>query len=114
MATAAQASPLHPNRISDGYVVFLGLAGMMTFLSTICVALRFISLRLTLFLYSDDFAALGALLFAYGCPITTALVATLGGAGYHITTYSLLQLKTYLQASRFTGHISRPFKVSAN
>ena len=102
MATTAEPILLHPDHVSHDYVVYLGVAGMMTLLATVCVVLRFISRKLTLFWYWDDWAILGALVFAYGYLVTTALAATVGGAGYSINQYSLPQLERYLQAS---GHI---------
>ena len=99
MATTTGPASLHPDQVSHRYVVFLGVAGVMTLLATVSVILRFASRRLTLFWYWDDWAILGALVFAYGFLMTTALVATVGGAGYHVNQYSLLQLEKYLQAS---------------
>ena len=99
MDTIIGPTTLHPDQVSHKYVVFLGVAGVMTLLATISVILRFTSRRLTLFWYWDDWAILGALVFAYGFLMTTAVVATVGGAGYPITQYSLLQLEKYLQVS---------------
>ena len=106
MATVTEPTPLHPDHVSHEYVVFLGIAGMMTLLATVCVVLRFASRKLTLFWYLDDWASLGALGFAYGFLVTTALVATVGGAGYPINQYSLLQLEKYLQASDLLSPLS--------
>lgn len=88
---------LHPDVISHPYVVFITVASVMTTLSTASVALRFIQRCLRLELFWDDWAALTALVFAMGFLICTVLVATVGGAGYHITTYSERQLEKYLQ-----------------
>lgn len=97
MATIAEPTTLHPDHVSHDYVVFLGVAGMMTLIATVCVFLRFTSRKLTLFWSWDDWAVLGALVFAYGFLTCTALVATVGGAGYPINQYSLPQLEKYLQ-----------------
>ena len=102
MATATGPTPLHPDQISHGYAVFLGVAAAMTLLATVSVLLRFVSRKLTLFWYWDDWAVLGALVLSYGFLTTTALVATVGGAGYPVNQYSLLQLEKYLQASNDT------------
>ena len=99
MATITGPASLHPDQVSHRYAVFLGVAGMMTLLATVSVILRFASRKLTLYWYWDDWAILGALVFSYGFLTTTALVATVGGAGYPVNQYSLLQLEKYLQAS---------------
>jgi hypothetical protein len=86
-----------PNHVSHDYIVFIGIACMMTFLSTVFVFLRFFARRISLSIGKDDWACLIALVFAYGFFITTVVVATVGHAGYHMVLYDPLQLETYLQ-----------------
>ncbi|KAF7442273.1 hypothetical protein A1F97_04541 [Pyrenophora tritici-repentis] len=100
MAPQSQAPPtpsLHPDEISHSYVVFIGITSAMTALATACVIARFASRLKTISLWWDDWAILASLVFAYGFLTTTVLVATVGGAGYHISEYSLAQLEKYLK-----------------
>lgn len=58
---------------------------MITFLSTIFVAIRFASRRLTLAVAWDDWSCLAALFFSYGFLITAAVLSRQDhGAGYPI------------------------------
>ncbi|PYI26787.1 hypothetical protein BP00DRAFT_450878 [Aspergillus indologenus CBS 114.80] len=84
----SQAEVGLPDHISPLYVVFLSVAGVMTFVSTCLVVARFISRSLTISIKWDDWFCLLALIFAYGFLCTTALVATVGHSGYHITQYT--------------------------
>ncbi|KAE8374945.1 hypothetical protein BDV26DRAFT_283842 [Aspergillus bertholletiae] len=93
---ASTPSPL-PDHISHNYVIFLGIGSMMTFLSTLLVTARFLSRWFTWSVKWDDWACLGALIFAYGFLTTTALVATVGRAGYHLDQYNYSVLERYLQ-----------------
>ncbi|PWY90617.1 hypothetical protein BO94DRAFT_593529 [Aspergillus sclerotioniger CBS 115572] len=96
MASEPAADTL-PDQISPHYVVFIGVGAMMTFLSTASVAIRFVSRVLTISVKWDDWACLGALVFAYGFMITTVVVAIVGRAGYHIAQYDAHTLEKYLQ-----------------
>lgn len=89
--------PVYHDTISDGYVTFIAVASVFTALSIGCVILRFVQRVRTKQIKWDDWAILPALVFAIGLLITTILVATLGGAGYHIWTYELGQLETYIK-----------------
>ena len=97
MSAELQPPPLHPDEISHRYVIFIALTSMMTLLATLFVVGRFISRLSTIQCWWDDWAILAALAFAYGFLTTTILVATVGGAGYHVTQYNLEQLGTYLK-----------------
>ncbi|KAH7400553.1 serine hydrolase-domain-containing protein [Phaeosphaeria sp. MPI-PUGE-AT-0046c] len=94
---APPAPSLHPDAISHSYVVFIGITSAMTALATASVVARFASRLRTITLWWDDWAILVSLVFAYGFLTTTVLVATVGGAGYHIVGYSLAQLEKYLK-----------------
>ncbi|KAI9652977.1 MAG: hypothetical protein M1831_006306 [Alyxoria varia] len=94
--------PSKLDSVSHPYVVFLGLAGMMTFISTVCMGLRFASRRLALSTSWDDWTCFGSLVFAYGFLVCTGLAATVGRAGHHawefdaetFVKYSQIQLAT--------------------
>lgn len=88
---------MFPPGISHSQVIYLGVTSMMTFLSTIAVALRFTSRMLTLSIKLDDWSSLGALIIAYGFLICEAILATKGHAGYHTWLYSLKTLGKYMQ-----------------
>ncbi|RYP04515.1 hypothetical protein DL764_004416 [Monosporascus ibericus] len=66
----------------------------------LAVIMRFLARRLAMSFWWDDWTILGALVFAYGLMTTTALVSTVGGAGYHVYEYSMEQLEKFLQAHR--------------
>lgn len=91
---------LHPSTVSSGYVTFLAIAGVFSFLSAVSVSIRFLQRRIIRNVWWDDWSILASLILAFGVLITTALVATLGGAGYHIQTYSIPQLETYIKVKR--------------
>ncbi|TVY30661.1 hypothetical protein LHYA1_G001155 [Lachnellula hyalina] len=97
MATATSSPPFDPNEISHSYAIFIGVGGMMTFLSTISVILRFVSRSLTRSYGWDDWAIVSALVFAYGFLFTTIIVATVGKAGHHLVQLSPIELERYLQ-----------------
>lgn len=82
-----------PNEISHYCVIFLGVTAMMTFLSTVSVILRFTSRGITLSVKWDDWACLGALVFAYGFLMSISLDSTVGRAGYHVEEYSMQTLE---------------------
>ncbi|KAE8138752.1 hypothetical protein BDV38DRAFT_270291 [Aspergillus pseudotamarii] len=69
----------------------------MTVLSTLLVFARFLSRYFTWPAKWDDWACLGALIFAYGFLTTTALVATVGRRVYHLVQYNYSVLEKYLQ-----------------
>ena len=78
-----------PNEISHYCLIFRGTTAMMTVLSTVSVILRFTSRRLTFSIKWDDWACLGALVFAYGYLASISLDSTVGPAGHHIEEYSM-------------------------
>lgn len=82
-----------PNKISHTHVVYIIVGSIGIFLSTLAVILRFISRLLTLSIKWDDWACLGALIFAYGCLITVILDATIGHGGYDARLYSMSMLQ---------------------
>jgi hypothetical protein len=92
--------PVYHDEISDGYVDFLAVTGVFTFLSIFSVALRFFQRIRSRQTGWDDWAILFSLVFSVGLMITTALVATVGGAGYHIWTYTLPQLEDYIKVRK--------------
>lgn len=86
-----------PNKISPTHVAFVAVGAVCTFISTAAVILRFTSRLLTFSVKWDDWACLGALIFAYGCFITTVLDATIGHGGYNIALYSMSTLEKFIQ-----------------
>ncbi|KAI1486254.1 hypothetical protein F5X96DRAFT_256361 [Biscogniauxia mediterranea] len=100
MASATQPTQGHPDRISEEHTVTLGINAAMTFLATLTVSLRFISRRITVrHFWWDDWAILASLSVSLIFLSLDVVIATVGGAGYHIQTYSRDQLSTYLQIS---------------
>ena len=97
MPANEQPPSTHPDQISHGYIVFLSVGGVFTFLITVCVLMRFLARRLAMGFWWDDWTILAAFIFAYGFMINTTLSATVGGAGYHIYEYSSDQLEKYLK-----------------
>lgn len=93
---SSTAPTLHPDHISPLYVKFIVVASVMTTISTICTGLRFFQ-RLSMGFMWDDWCLLGSLIFAFGFMATTALVATLTHAGYHINEYVLWELRMYMK-----------------
>ncbi|KAI5921200.1 hypothetical protein F4810DRAFT_679744 [Camillea tinctor] len=98
MSTSSQPAPeLHPNEVSDSSVTFLGIVAMMLFLSTVSVILRFVSRSLAVRFWWDDWVILAALVFSWGAAVCCVLIATVGAAGYHISTYPLWQIEVFLK-----------------
>ncbi|KAI1244450.1 hypothetical protein MGN70_014322 [Eutypa lata] len=97
-STSGTTQNLHPDKVSPEHVKTLGITAMMSLLAIVSVVLRFVSRKITAKYWWDDWTAAGALAFAVGFLITTTLSATIGGAGYHINTYSKEQLTLYLKA----------------
>ncbi|PHH91883.1 hypothetical protein CDD83_9904 [Cordyceps sp. RAO-2017] len=97
MMASPDRDEVHPDRISQGYVAFIAVVAVFTLLSSVSVALRFVQRRMLKRWWWDDWSILGALVLAYGILVTTTLVATYGGAGYHINTFSQAQLETYIK-----------------
>ncbi|KAI1288879.1 hypothetical protein F5Y03DRAFT_378961 [Xylaria venustula] len=88
---------LHPNTISSGYLAYSIATGVLFLLSAICVGLR-----LTYRFYNkdtgwDDWTILIALITNLGMFICNVLISlpSLGGAGYHIDTYTPQQLELW-------------------
>lgn len=105
----ASAQELHPDAISRACVGKLAVDGVFTLLSSVSVAVRFVQRRRIGQVWWDDWAVLGSLVFAFGIMVTAALIATIGGAGYHVTTYSRAQLETYAKiclANNVIYHVS--------
>lgn len=92
---------LHPNQVSYGYLTYCITAGVLTLLATVCVGLRFVQRLRNADLWWDDWTIVAALVFAIGVFITDILAAlpSLGGAGYHINTYTIDQLNTWAKVS---------------
>lgn len=86
-----------PDKISHTHVVYIIVGSVGIFLSTLAVILRFISRLLTFSIKWDDWACLGALIFAYACLITVILDATIGHGGYDARLYSMSMLEMLIQ-----------------
>lgn len=87
----------HPNKASQDFIDVCIVTGVLTLLSTICVAFRFISQHRKRDLWWDDWTILASLGFSIGLFVNTILVTmpSLGGSGYHIDTYAMTQLNTW-------------------
>lgn len=86
-----------PNKMSHTHVVYIIVGTVGIFLSTLAVILRFTSRLLTLSIRWDDWACLGALIFAYACIITVILDATIGHSGYDTRLYSMSMLEMLIK-----------------
>lgn len=87
----------HPDRASPNFVGVCIATGVLTLLSAICVALRFVSQHRKRELWWDDWTIVAALVFTIGLFVNTILVTmpSLGASGYHIETYTVMQLNTW-------------------
>ena len=76
---------LHPNRVSTGYLNYDIISRVLTLLSMICVALRFIQRRQIRNIWWDDWAILIALILGIGVFITNVLISlpSIGAVGYN-------------------------------
>lgn len=100
MSDAATPS-LHPNVISSGYLTYSIVTGVLLLLAAICVLLRFVYRFRNRDFGWDDWTILGALITDLGMFICNVLISlpSLGGAGYHIGTYSPGQLQLWAKVS---------------
>ncbi|KAI0438673.1 hypothetical protein F4803DRAFT_534193 [Xylaria telfairii] len=96
MSDAATPS-LHPNVISSGYLTYSIVTGVLVLIAAICVLLRFVYRLRNRDFGWDDWTILGALITDIGMFICNVLISlpSLGGAGYHIGTYSPGQLQLW-------------------
>ena len=83
--------------MSHTHVVYIIVGTVGIFLSTLAVILRFTSRLLTLSIRWDDWACLGALIFAYACLITVILDATISHGGYDTRLYSMSMLEMLIK-----------------
>ena len=97
MASSAAIPSFHPDAISSGGATFIAISSVFTALSAVAVAARFLQRVWIEKIWWDDWLALVSLVLDIGVLITMTIGATLGGAGYHITTYSLSQLEEFLK-----------------
>ncbi|KAI1120305.1 hypothetical protein F5Y10DRAFT_134527 [Nemania abortiva] len=99
----APADPVqgHPSRVSYREVDVLILTVVFFFVSSILVLVRFMTRKLspgTKFWW-DDWAVLASLFASAAYLVLVVVDRTVGGAGYHIETYSREQLTTFFQLS---------------
>lgn len=99
MSTAGEIPTHHPNTVSSGYFTYDIVAGILTFVAVVCVALRFVHRSRTSDYRWDDWAVLASAVFDVGVLIGTFLISapSIAGAGYHIATYSVPELNNYLK-----------------
>lgn len=99
METIGGQPPIIDNKPASGEIGFLVVVVILTFLSTIAVALRFLSRRLSNSVSWDDWTSLGALVFAYGYFITFVVGITVAHAGYHFARFTVQQAVTLFKVS---------------
>ncbi|KAI0817143.1 hypothetical protein GGR55DRAFT_672985 [Xylaria sp. FL0064] len=97
------ADPIHghPGHISEREIDVIALTVVFTFMATVLVTVRFITRRFTsgTKFWWDDWAILVSLFAAIAFLVLGVVDRTVGGAGYHIETYSREQLTTFFQLS---------------
>jgi hypothetical protein len=98
-STPTQPFVGHPDRVSPREYDVLALDAVFTFLSTISVIVRFITRRYSseMKVWWDDWMILVAWCAALAFLVLGVVDRTIGGAGYHIETYSREQLTTFFQ-----------------
>ncbi|KAK5996310.1 Wortmanamides biosynthesis cluster C-like protein [Cladobotryum mycophilum] len=96
MASPAPAATL-PNGMSHRYAVFVITNAVFTFLSLLAVILRFQQRRLIKAFSWDDWLILGSLICSIGTMVDVIISTAITRAGYHITTYTIPQLETFLK-----------------
>ncbi|KAI0446174.1 hypothetical protein F4803DRAFT_56712 [Xylaria telfairii] len=91
----------HPSRISEREIDVVALTAVFTFLAAVLVIVRFLARKLTpgTKFWWDDWAILVSLIAAVAFLVLGVVDRTVGGAGYHIDTYSREQLTTFFQLS---------------
>ncbi|KAI1131064.1 hypothetical protein F5Y10DRAFT_89233 [Nemania abortiva] len=89
----------HPDHISESQIEIIALTVVFHFLAIVSVVGRFIARYFTpgTRLWWDDWTILVSSLIASAYLVLLTLAQTVGGAGYHIDTYSRDQLVTYLK-----------------
>jgi hypothetical protein len=93
----------HPDRVSPREIDVLALDAVFTFLATISVIIRFITRKYSeLKFWWDDWMILVAWFAAIAFLILGVVDRTVGGAGYHIETYTREQLTTFFKVRNYT------------
>ena len=88
----------HPDRVSPREIDVLALTAVFTFLATITVFLRFITRKYSnVKLWWDDWMILVAWIAAIAFLVLGVVDRTVGGAGYHIETYTREQLTIFFK-----------------
>ncbi|PHH64522.1 hypothetical protein CDD81_4301 [Ophiocordyceps australis] len=101
--SSAPARPFvgHPDRVSEREYSVLALDAVFTLLATVVVVARFVtrSYCSKMKFWWDDWMILVALVAAVAFLVLGVVDRTVGGAGYHVETYSRQQLTTFFQLS---------------
>lgn len=100
MSSAAVKPALtHPDRISEREIDVIVLTAVFTLLATIIVAARLIARKRTLGVkfWWDDWSILVSLFASIAFLVLGVVDRTVGGAGYHVWTYSQEQLETFFK-----------------
>ncbi|CRG87521.1 hypothetical protein PISL3812_04539 [Talaromyces islandicus] len=92
----------HPDRVSKREYDVLALNAVFTFLATISVIVRFITRKYSseMKFWWDDWMILVALVAAIAFLVLGVVDRTVGGAGYHIETYSREQLTIFFKVRK--------------
>jgi hypothetical protein len=102
----------HPSHVSEREVDVIALTAVFTFVATILVIVRFIARKFTpgTKFWWDDWTILVSLFAAIAFLVLGVVDRTVGGAGYHIDTYSREQLTTFFQVFfKFCVSLTVPF-----
>ncbi|KAL3472491.1 hypothetical protein BJX99DRAFT_272903 [Aspergillus californicus] len=86
-----------PDGIDPRHKIFIGIAVMMTFLSTVFASLRIASQLVSIKLKWDDWLCVGAVICAYGDLVCIVLVATVAQDGHHVQQYDHATLAKRMQ-----------------
>ncbi|KAK6858405.1 hypothetical protein PG995_006104 [Apiospora arundinis] len=100
-SAAATQAKTHPDRVSEREIDVIALTAVFTLLASILVVARFIARKWTpgVKLWWDDWAILASMFASVAFLVLGVVDRTVGGAGYHIDTYSREQLSTFFQLS---------------
>ncbi|KAJ8120246.1 hypothetical protein O1611_g10415 [Lasiodiplodia mahajangana] len=87
----------HPAAIAEPWPRYIALMAVLTFLSTVAVVLRVLDrLRRKDFGW-DDWTMFGSFFLSLGFLALFVICPTVGGAGYHIETYTIPQVNNFLK-----------------
>ncbi|KAI1126420.1 hypothetical protein F5Y10DRAFT_244730 [Nemania abortiva] len=87
----------HPDTIPEPWPRYIAVMSVLTFLSTVTILLRVIERWTHSSFWWDDWTMFSSFFVSLGFFALFILCPTLGGAGYHVDTYTVPQLNTFLK-----------------